>query len=58
MLGWHQLGVQGWRNPKKEGVQVDDFDIRSNLGKIQPDPINIKSKITQENVSNIPEHLR
>lgn len=44
--------------PKQEGVQVDDFDIRSDLEKIQPDPIDIKSTISPENVSDIPELLR
>ena len=44
--------------PKQEGVQVDDFDIRSDLEKIQPDPIDIKSTISPENLSNIPELLR
>ena len=44
--------------PKQEGVQVDDFDIRSDLEKIQPDPIDIKSTISPENVSNIPQLLR
>eukprot|EP00090_Calanus_glacialis_P021682 TRINITY_DN33458_c0_g1_i1.p1 TRINITY_DN33458_c0_g1~~TRINITY_DN33458_c0_g1_i1.p1 ORF type:complete len:428 (+),score=79.42 TRINITY_DN33458_c0_g1_i1:15-1298(+) len=44
--------------PKQEGVQVDDFDIRSDLEKIQPDPIDIKSLISPENVSDIPELLR
>jgi len=44
--------------PKQEGVQVDDFDIRSDLEKIQPDPIDIKSTISPENVTNIPELLR
>ena len=44
--------------PKQEGVQVDDFDIRSDLEKIQPDPIDIKTRISLENVSDISELLR
>jgi len=41
--------------PKTEGVQVDDFVIRSDLEKIQPDPIDIKATISPEDVTNIPE---
>jgi len=44
--------------PKVEGNQVDDFDIRSDLEKIQPNPIDIKATICPEKVTNIPELQR
>ena len=44
--------------PKEEGVQVEDFDIRDDLEKIQPDPINVKATISAEDVSDIPELQR
>ena len=44
--------------PKEEGVQVEDLDIRDDLEKIQPDPINVKATISSENVSDIPELQR
>ena len=40
---------------KEEGVQVDDFDIRADLEKIQPYPIDIKATITPEKVTDISE---
>ena len=40
---------------KTEGVQVDDFDIREDLEKIQPAPIDIKGKISPEDVTGVPE---
>ena len=40
---------------KTEGVQVDDFDIREDLEKIQPDPIDIKGTISPEEVTNVAE---
>ena len=40
---------------KVEGVQVDDFDIREDLEKIQPDPIDIQGTISPEEVSNVAE---
>merc|ERR1712226_468925 len=40
---------------KQEGVQVDDFDIREDLEKIQPAPINIKGTISHEDVTGVPE---
>ena len=43
---------------KQEGVQVEDDDIRPDLEKIQPDPINLKATISPEKVSNIPELLQ
>jgi len=44
--------------PKQEGVQVDDDDIRADLEKIQPDPIDIKAIISPENVTDIPKLLQ
>ena len=41
--------------PKVEGNQVDDGDIRSDLEKIQPNPINLKATISPEKVTDIPE---
>ena len=40
---------------KVEGVQVDDFDIRDDLEKIQPGPIDIKGLISPEDVTGVPE---
>ena len=40
---------------KQEGVQVDDFDIRDDLEKIQPAPIDIKGTISSEDVTGVPE---
>ena len=40
---------------KEEGVQVDDFDIREDLEKIQPAPIDIKGTISPEDVTGVPE---
>jgi len=40
---------------KEEGVQVEDDDIREDLEKIQPDPIDIKGTICAEEVTNVPE---
>ena len=40
---------------KQEGVQVDDFDIRDDLEKIQPAPIDIKGTISPEDVTGVPE---
>ena len=40
---------------KQEGVQVDDFDIREDLEKIQPDPIDIKGTISPEDVTGVAE---
>ena len=40
---------------KTEGVQVDDDEIREDLEKIQPDPIDIKGTICAEEVTNVPE---
>merc|ERR1712037_347484 len=37
------------------GVQVDDFDIREDLEKIQPAPIDIKGTISPEDVTGVPE---
>ena len=43
---------------KQEGVQTEDDDIRADLEKIQPRPINITGTISPEKVTNIPELLR
>jgi len=43
---------------KQEGVQTEDDDIRADLEKIQPSPINITGTISPEKVTNIPELLR
>merc|ERR1712108_37096 len=43
---------------KEEGVQVDDFDIREDLEKIQPAPIDIKGTISPEDVTGVPEMPR
>ena len=40
---------------KTEGVQVDDFEIKEDLQKIQPDPIDIKGTISPEEVTNVAE---
>ena len=40
---------------KTEGVQVDDGDIREDLEKIQPHPIDIKGTISPEEVNNVSE---
>jgi len=40
---------------KTEGVQVDDFDIREDLEKIQPAPIDIQGTISPEQVTNVAE---
>merc|ERR1712117_1016286 len=40
---------------KVEGVQVDDFDIREDLEKIQPGPIDIMGTISPEDVTGVPE---
>ena len=40
---------------KTEGVQVDDFDIREDLEKVQPDPIDIMGTISPEEVDNVSE---
>ena len=40
---------------KQEGVQVDDFDIRDDLEKIQPALIDIKGTISPEDVTGVPE---
>ena len=40
---------------KTEGVQVDDDEIRKDLEKIQPDPIDIKGTISPEEVTNVAE---
>ena len=40
---------------KTEGVQVDDGEIREDLEKIQPDPIDIQGTISPEEVSNVAE---
>ena len=40
---------------KTEGVQVDDTEIREDLEKIQPDPIDIKGTISPEEVNNVAE---
>merc|ERR1712106_300525 len=40
---------------KEEGVQVEDFDIRAGLEKIQPEPIDIKATTTPEKVTAISE---
>merc|ERR1712210_112984 len=40
---------------KQEGVQVDDFDIREDLEKIQPAPIDIKGTISPEDVTGVAE---
>ena len=44
--------------PKQEGVQVEDFDIRGDLEKIQPDPIDTKATISAEQVTNVPQPPR
>jgi len=40
---------------KTEGVQVDDDEIREDLEKIQPDPVDIKGTISPEDVTNVAE---
>ena len=40
---------------KTEGVQVDDFDIREDLEKIQPAPIDLKGTISSEDITGVPE---
>ena len=40
---------------KTEGVQVDDFDIREDLEKIQPAAIDTKGTISPEEVTNVAE---
>jgi len=41
--------------PKEEGVQVDDDEIVSDLKKIQPAPIDTKSTISPEDVTDVSE---
>ena len=41
--------------PKEEGVQVDDDEIESDLKKIQPTPIDTKSTISPEDVTDVSE---
>ena len=43
--------------PKREGVQAEDDEIRSDLLKVQPDPINLKAIISPEEVDGIPKLL-
>ena len=43
--------------PKQEGVQKEDDDIRSDLEKVQPDPLNTKAIISPEEVDRIPKLL-
>ena len=40
---------------KTEGVQVEDGEIREDLEKVQPDPIDIKGTISPEEVNNVAE---
>ena len=44
--------------PKQEGVQVEDLDIRADLEKIQPAPVNVKAWISAEEVTNVPQPPR
>merc|ERR1711874_80846 len=41
--------------PKEEGVQVDDDEIESELKKIQPTPIDTKTTISPEDVTDVSE---
>lgn len=41
--------------PKQEGVQVDDFVIRADLEKIQPEAVDTKATITAEEETAIGE---
>ena len=40
---------------KTEGVQVDDFDIREDLEKIQPALIDLKGTISSEDITGVPK---